>query len=55
MQLLEQHIEALIFTAESSVAADDIISCLNTLVMEQRLAIGLYFSLSFLVLSYGLV
>jgi len=30
MQLLEQHIEALIFTAESPVAADDIISCLNT-------------------------
>lgn len=30
MQLLEQHIEALIFTAESSVVADDIISCLNT-------------------------
>ena len=30
MQLLEQHIEALIFTAESPVTADDIISCLNT-------------------------
>jgi len=30
MQLLEQHIEALIFTAESPVSADDIISCLNT-------------------------
>jgi segregation and condensation protein B len=30
MQLLEQHIEALIFTAESPVSPDDIISCLNT-------------------------
>ncbi|HOS49186.1 MAG TPA: SMC-Scp complex subunit ScpB [Bacteroidia bacterium] len=30
MQLLEQHIEALIFTAESPVTGDDIINCLNT-------------------------
>jgi segregation and condensation protein B len=30
MQLLKQHIEALIFTAESSIAAEEIQSCLKT-------------------------
>ena len=30
MQLLKQHIEALIFTAENSITADEICSCLKT-------------------------